>query len=73
MIYNVQMNWENETHTFEFKTGGSRIESLDFLGDFIGSLQKLYETAVEFEDEKFPKRFKVEGGQSFTTVSAKKR
>lgn len=73
MIYNVEMDWEKETHSFEFHTGGSRLESLDFLGDFIGSLQNLYQTAVEFEDKGFPKRFKVNGGQCFTSVSAKKR
>lgn len=72
MIRNVRMSWIAETHSFEFQTNGSRLESLDFLGDFIGSLKDLYEKVIELEDNKdFPSSFKVRGSLYFTDITPK--
>ena len=72
MIYKVDMNWEQEVHTFEFLTDQDRTSSLDFLNDFIGSLRELYQTVLETDEDTIPKRFSVRGGHSFTTISPKK-
>ena len=72
MIKNVRVDWENEHHTFTFDTGGDKLEALDFLKDFIGSVEELYRKIskdYEWGDE-MPEKFKVHGGCTHTTIKA---
>ena len=72
MIKNVKMDWEDERHTFTFHTNGDAMEALDFLGDFIGSLEALKKQisfSYNFEDN-LPTEFKVYGGCSNTHIYA---
>jgi hypothetical protein len=62
MIKNVRMNWETESHGFTFESNGDRLEALDFLGDFIGSLKDLYEEIKNYEDRGVPNKIRVSGG-----------
>tara|TARA_R110002167_G_scaffold118254_2_gene294691 strand:- start:1311 stop:1514 length:204 start_codon:yes stop_codon:yes gene_type:complete len=67
------MNWETEEHNFEFNTCGSSLESLDFLGDFIGSLNALYKKiSEEHYYGEIPNVFKVRGGCMHTVIEGKK-
>lgn len=72
MIKNVRMNWEMEHHTFLFDTHSCKLEALDFLGDFIGSLEDLRKKIVEEYNyhEEMPARFKVHGGCCHTYIEA---
>ena len=73
MIKRCKMNWETEDHTFEFHTCGNSIYSLDYLGDFIGSLNELYKKISEdhYYGE-IPNVFKVRGGCMSTWIEEKK-
>tara|TARA_R110000737_G_C14156359_1_gene408665 strand:- start:182 stop:385 length:204 start_codon:yes stop_codon:yes gene_type:complete len=67
------MNWETEEHNFEFNTCGSSLDSLDFLGDFIGSLNALYKKiSEEHYYGEIPNVFKVRGGCMHTVIEGKK-
>ncbi len=73
MIKRCKMNWETEEHTFEFNTCGSSLESLDFLGDFIGSLNDLYKKiSEEHYQGEIPNVFKVRGGCIGTRIEEKR-
>ena len=72
MIKRCKMNWETEEHTFEFNTGGSVLESLDFLGDIIQSLTKLRNHIGEKDlSDEIPEVYKVIGGCGYAGVKAK--
>ena len=68
MISKVKMNWTTEHHSFELKTHSSQIATLDFLADFIGSLEELKQHVLRMTDRDFPEGFKVEGGSYFTEI-----
>ena len=73
MIKRCKMNWETEEHNFEFNTCGSSLDSLDFLGDFIGSLNALYKKiSEEHYYGEIPNVFKVRGGCMHTVIEGKK-
>ncbi len=63
MICKVRMNWSTEQHSFELKTGGSKLETIDFLNDFMNSLDALHKMITEeypyYPD--IPQVFKVKG------------
>lgn len=66
------MNWETEEHTFEFNTGGSVLESIDFLGDMIQSLIKLHKQIADKDiNDKIPEVYKVKGGFGYSSIKAK--
>jgi hypothetical protein len=66
------MNWETEQHTFEFNTGGSVLESIDFLGDMIQSLIKLHNQIADKDiNDKIPEVYKVKGGFGYSSIKAK--
>lgn len=72
MIKNVRMNWETEMHTYTFYTGGDKIESLDFLTDIRGSLERLYEEIVRMDGHKeIPLEIKVIGGCGYSRTETK--
>lgn len=70
MIKNVRMNWETENHTFTLETGGDRLSTLDFLKDFMGSVEDLYNKIVQEYDyeQALPRQFKVHGGCTHTHI-----
>jgi|SaaInlV_120m_DNA_3_1039746.scaffolds.fasta_scaffold08024_6 hypothetical protein len=72
MIKRCKMNWETEEHTFEFNTGGSVLESIDFLGDMIQSLIKLHKQIADKDiNDKIPEVYKVKGGFGYSSIKAK--
>lgn len=72
MIKNCKMNWEDETHTFTFVTGGDSLTALDSLGDLLGSLEDLYKRIRDDSEtvSKIPYLYKVKGSQSHTKIGA---
>lgn len=72
MIKRCKMNWETEEHSYEFNTGGSVLESLDFLGDIIQSLTKLRNQIGEKDiNDVIPEVYKVKGGCGYSNIKAK--
>ena len=71
-IKHMRFNWETESHSFIFDTGGSKIEALDSIGDIIGSLQDLYRHIIIEEDgDDIPTLFKIHGTARTTQVEVK--
>ena len=75
LIKHCMMSWETEEHSFIFDTCGTRLHSLDSLGDLIGSLQDLYnyirdEYSYDPEED-VPSFIKVRGGHSYTVIDGK--
>lgn len=62
MIKQCKMDWETETHTFRFVTGGDRLTALDSLADLTASIERLYHHILENYDyeEPFPLSFKYD-------------
>jgi hypothetical protein len=75
LVKNCMMSWQTEEHSFTFDTCGTRLHSLDSLGDLIGSLQDLYNYIYkEYSydvDEDMPRLIKVRGGHSYTIIDGK--
>lgn len=69
MIRNVKMSWVTEKHSFEFQTNGNKVAALDFLGDFIGSLEALREAVLEYDYNNLPETFTIKGDQCTTDIS----
>ena len=70
MIKNCKMNWEDETHTFTFVTGGDSLTALDSLGDLLGSLEDLYKKIRDDSETwgEIPYKYRVKGSQSYTKI-----
>lgn len=70
MIKNCKMDWEDETHTFTFVTGGDSLTALDSLGDLLGSLEDLYKRIRDDSETwgEIPYKYRVKGSQSYTKI-----